>query len=316
MAVSTQIKRRERAGRSGSWRRHGAGLLWLMVLPGLLLIVTFSLTPTFGLVIAFMDFNPLKGFFGSRWVGLGNFDLLFALPDLGELMRNTVTIAAGKIALGQILTLIFALLLNEVYEQHTWFKRIVQTLTSFPHFLSWVVIGGIMMDVLASNGILNQGLRGLGLDQPPAWLGDPRVFPLTMILSDVWKNFGWGAIIFLAAMTNVSPENHEAAAIDGAGRFQRMWHVTIPGIAPIVVLQWVLSIGNILNAGFDQILFLYNPAVYATGDVLDTYVYRVGIQSAQWSFGVAVGAIKSVISFALVLISWYLANRYSGWRPF
>ncbi len=287
-----------------------------MLAPAVLLMLAFNLIPTFGLVIAFMDFNPLKGFFGSHWVGLGNFELLFALPDLRELMRNTITIAVGKIVLGQIVTLIFALMLNEVYERHTAFKRVVQTLTSFPHFLSWVVIGGIMMDVLASNGILNQALRGLGAQRPPSWLGDPGIFPLTMILSDVWKGFGWGAIIFLAAMTNVSPENHEAAAIDGAGRFQRMWHVTIPGIAPIVVLQWVLSIGGILNAGFDQILFLYNPAVYSTGDVLDTYVYRVGIQSAQWSFGVAVGAIKSVISFALVLISWYLANRYSGWRPF
>lgn len=287
-----------------------------MLAPAALLMLAFNLIPTFGLVIAFMDFNPLKGFFGSRWVGLGNFELLFALPDLRELMRNTITIAVGKIVLGQIVTLVFALMLNEVYERHTAFKRVVQTLTSFPHFLSWVVIGGIMMDVLASNGILNQALRGLGMRSPPSWLGDPGVFPLTMILSDVWKGFGWGAIIFLAAMTNVNPENHEAAAIDGAGRFQRMWHVTIPGIAPIVVLQWVLSIGGILNAGFDQILFLYNPAVYSTGDVLDTYVYRVGIQSAQWSFGVAVGAIKSVISFALVLISWYLANRYSGWRPF
>jgi putative aldouronate transport system permease protein len=286
-----------------------------MLIPAAVLMLVFHVVPWFGVAIAFMDYNPLQGFLGSQWVGMANFELLFLLPDFWDLLRNTMAIAVGKIVIGQVTAIVFALLLNEVYERWMWFKRLIQTLVYLPHFLSWVIIGGIMMDVLSSNGILNQGLRAAGMQQPPMWLGDPAIFPWTLILSDVWKGFGWGAIVFLAAIAGVGQEIYEAAAIDGAGRFRRMWHVTLPGIAPIVVLTWVLAIGGILNAGFDQILFLYNPAVYTTGDVLDTYVYRVGIQSAQWSFGQAVSLIKSSIGFVLVLLSWFLANKYSGWRP-
>ena len=301
--------------RSANWRRQGVGLLWIMMVPATAFMVVFELVPILGVVIAFMDYNPLLGFFKSPWIGLENFRWLFSLPDLSQLLRNTIVIAVGKIILGQCSAIAFALLLNELAQRLALFKRTVQTFTYLPHFFSWVIIGGIMMDILSSNGLVNQLLRGIGFRAPPSWLGDPQVFPLTMILSDIWKGFGWGAIIYLAAIVGVGAELYEAASIDGAGRFQKMWYVTLPGIAPIVVLNLLLSLGGILNAGFDQILFLYNPAVFATGDVLDTYVYRVGIQSAQWSFGQAVGLIKSVIGFVLILASWFLANKYSGWKP-
>ena len=300
---------------ASTFQREGVIWLWVMMIPASIMMLIFAYAPMFGVVIAFMDYNPLLGA-RSEWVGLLNFEILFSLPDVYELLRNTIFIAVGKIIFSQLASIAFALLLNELTERFTAFKRAIQTFVYLPHFISWVIIGGIMMDVMSSGGIVNQGLRAVGVATPPGWLSDPKVFPWTLIFSEVWKSFGWGAIIYLAAITGIGQETYESASVDGANRFQKMWFITLPGIAPMIMLNMILSVGSILNAGLDQILFLYNPAVYATGDVLDTYVYRVGIQSASWSFGQAVALIKSIIGFVLVLISWGLANKYSGWKPF
>jgi putative aldouronate transport system permease protein len=308
---SDEKKRRH----SSTFHREGVIWLWVMMIPATVMMLIFAYAPMFGVVIAFMDYNPLLGF-RSQWVGLLNFEILFSLPDVYELLRNTIFIAVGKIVFSQIASILFALLLNELTERFFAFKRAIQTFVYLPHFISWVIIGGIMMDVMSSGGIVNQGLRAVGVGSPPGWLSDPKVFPWTLILSEVWKSFGWGAIIYLAAITGIGQETYESASVDGANRFHKMWYITLPGMAPMIMLNMILSVGSILNAGLDQILFLYNPAVYSTGDVLDTYVYRVGIQSASWSFGQAVSLIKSIIGFVLVLISWTLANKYSGWKPF
>jgi putative aldouronate transport system permease protein len=287
-----------------------------MLAPALVWLLIFQYVPMFGVVMAFQDFNPLWGFLKSPWVGLDNFRLLFMLPDLKELIRNTIVIAVGKIFFGRLAALTFAILFNELRERWRLFRRAVQTFVYIPHFISWIIIGGIMMDILGSGGIVSQGIRTLGFERAPGFLSEPKVFPWTLIFSHVWKDFGWGAIVYLAAIVGIGQETYEAAAVDGASRWQKIWFITIPGLMPMVMLTVILSIGGILNAGLDQVLFLYNPAVYSTGDVLDTYVYRVGIQSAQWSFASAVQLIKSTIGFVLMLISWYLANKYSGWRPF
>ncbi|MGC9350123.1 MAG: ABC transporter permease [Anaerolineae bacterium] len=305
-----------RARRVATWRRAGVFWLWLMLAPALIWLAIFQYLPMFGVVMAFQDFNPLWGFVKSPWVGLDNFRLLFMLPDLKELIRNTIVIAMGKIFFGKLAALIFAILFNELRERWKLFRRTIQTLVYIPHFISWVIIGGIMMDMLGAGGIVSQAIKSVGFERAPGFLSDPQVFPWTLIFSEVWKDFGWGAIVYLAAIVGIGQEIYEAAAVDGASRWQKIWHITIPGLMPMVMLTVILSIGGILNAGLSQILFLYNPAVYATGDVLDTYVYRVGIQSAQWSFASAVQLIKSTIGFVLMLISWYLANKYSGWRPF
>ena len=219
-----------------------------------------------------------------------------------------------KIILGKIVPVIVALLLNEVHNRP--FKRTVQTIVYFPHFLSWVILGGVLMDVLSpSSGIVNDVIKLLG-GTPIYFLGNKHWFPYTMVITAVWKNFGYDTIVYLAALTNVDQALYEAAAIDGADRVKQTWHVTLPGILPIVTLMAVLNLGNILNAGFDQIFNLYSPSVYSTGDIIDTFVYRLGLEQAQFSVSTAVGLFKSVISIIMVSLSNYLAGRFANYRVF
>jgi len=223
----------------------------------------------------------------------------------------------GKIILGQITAVIFALMLNEVRPR--LFKRLTQTATTLPHFLSWVIIGGIMIQVLGTSGLVNKGLSALGLETV-RFLGKPSVFPWTLILSDVWKGFGFGAVIYLAALTGINPELFEAAAVDGADRFQRIRYITLPSILPTIILMACLSLGSILNAGFDQVLVLYNPSVMRTGDIIDTYVYRVGLigEGGMINYGLAsaVGLMKSVVGFFLIVASYWLAGKFANYRIF
>jgi len=268
-----------------------------------------------GVIIAFQRFIPAKGLFGHQeWVGLDNFRYMLALPDTYKILRNTVFIAGMKIIVGLIIPIIFALLLNEVRKE--WFKRSVQTMIYLPHFLSWVIFGGILIDILSpSEGIVNKILELVGIG-PIYFLGDPKWFPYTMVITDLWKNFGFSTIVYLAALTNISPTLYEAAEIDGANHWQQTWHVTLPGMRPIIVLLATLSIGNILNAGFEQIFNLYSPQVYETGDIIDTFVYRVGLIQAQYGLATAVGLLKSVVSFGLIGLSYYLAYRFADYRIF
>ena len=288
--------------------------LHLMLIPGLALLLVFHYVPMFGIVMAFEDFKPAKGFFGSKWVGWDNFVYMAKLPNMGGVLYNTVFIAVLKIIVGMIVPIFVALMLNEIGSKP--YKRIVQTVVYFPHFLSWVILGGVLMDVLSpSTGIVNDVIRLFG-GKPVYFLGDKGWFPYTMVITAVWKNFGYDTIVYLAALTNVDRNLYEAASIDGATRMQQTWHVTLPGILPIVTLMGVLNLGNILNAGFDQIFNLYSPSVYSTGDIIDTFVYRLGLEQAQFSVSTAVGLFKSVISIIMVSLANYLAGRYANYRVF
>ncbi|HHW48752.1 MAG TPA: sugar ABC transporter permease [Clostridiaceae bacterium] len=286
--------------------------LHLMLLPGVIFTLIFSYIPMLGIVIAFQKFVPARGIFKSKWVGLENFIYLLDMPNTFQVLWNTVYIAIMKIIAGLIVPIIISLLLNEVGNKI--FKRTVQTVVFLPYFLSWVILGGILIDVLSpSDGIVNKFLGILGIE-PIFFLGDDKVFPYTMVISDVWKNFGYSTVVYLAALTNIDPGLYEAAIIDGAGHWKRTIHITLPGIVPIITLMAVLSLGNVLNAGFEQIFTLYSPLVYRTGDIIDTFVYRIGMVNAQYGVATAVGLFKSVVSFMFIMLSNKLAYKYAGYR--
>jgi putative aldouronate transport system permease protein len=287
--------------------------LYAMISPALIVLALFHYYPMYGVIIAFQDFNPGLGFAQSPWVGLQNFEFMLALPDFGQIFLNTLVISVGKIISVQVVSIVFALMLNEV--RSVFFKRAVQTFVYLPHFLSWIVLGGILFDILSAQGLANQTLGVLDI-KPILFLGSNDWFQPTLIISNLWKEAGWAAIIYLAGLTGLDPALYEAAAIDGAGRWQRILHVTIPGILSLILLIACLDLGHVLNAGFEQVLTLYNPAVYSTGDILDTWVYRQGLISAQYSLAAAVGLVKSGLSFVLIIVSYWLALKVSDYRIF
>ncbi|MEG1752792.1 MAG: ABC transporter permease subunit [Christensenella sp.] len=290
------------------------GILHLMMIPSIVITFVFCYVPLLGSIMAFQDFKPAKGFFRSKWVGLDNFKFVANLPGIDRVMWNTIYIALWKMVLGILVPLLFALLLNEVKNQGI--KRGIQTLIYLPNFLSWVILSGIFIDILSpSTGLVNKFLGLFGVE-PIYFLGDKFWFPITMIVTDVWKNFGFGSIIYLAALTGIDPTLYEAAAIDGATRFKQTIHVTLPGMAPIIVLMTVLSMGNILNAGFDQIFNMISASVYETGDILDFFIYRLGMQQQQFSPAAAVGLFRSVVSFIFVSVSYFLADKLANYRIF
>lgn len=287
----------------------------LMLLPGIALLVIYSILPMFGTVIAFQHFVPAKGVLGSAFVGLDNFRFMFMLPDTQIILRNTVVISVCKIVLNIVMSIFFAILLNEM--RFTKLKKGIQTIAYLPHFLSWVILATIFRDILDTNGILNNLLMNMNiLKEPIMFLGDNKWFQPAIILSDVWKEFGYNAVIFIAALSGINQELYEAAEIDGAGRLRKIWHITLPSIRVTIVLVATLSLANIFNAGFDQIFNLYSPIVYQTGDVIDTYVYRLGFISAQYSLATAVGTLKSVVSFLLIIIAYKLADKFANYRIF
>ncbi len=294
-----------------NWRRESAN--HIMLLPGVLFLFLFSYVPMFGIIISFQKYYPTKGFLKSEWVGLENFRYIFELPDFNRVLWNTVFIATAKIVLHLIVPIVTALLLNEI--RSALFKRSVQTLIYLPYFLSWVILAGILMDVLSLKGIVNQLIQAFGMESV-FFLGDNQWFPWTLILSDTWKQFGFDTIIYLAALTGINPTLYEAAVIDGANRWKQTLHITLPGMTPIIVLMMTLSLGNVLNAGFDQVFNLYSPPVYESGDILDTMIYRIGLQDYQFSVSAALGLFKSLVSFVLVSVSYGLAYRYANYRIF
>ncbi|WP_379141064.1 ABC transporter permease [Paenibacillus sp. sgz500992] len=288
--------------------------LHLMLLPGVILTLVFSYIPIMGIVIAFQKFVPSKGIFHSKWIGLDNFRYMLDMPNFTSVLWNTIFIAVLKIIAGLVIPIIFALLLNEV--SGALFKRTIQTTIYFPYFLSWVILGGILIDILSpSSGIVNQFLGMFGV-KPIFFLGNDQWFPFTLVLTDTWKGFGYGTIVYLAALTGIDQSLYEAATVDGASRWKQMLNVTLPGMLPIITLMTVLSLGNVLNAGFEQVFNLYSPMVYSTGDIIDTFVYRLGLVEAQYGVATSVGLFKSVISLVLIVVSNKLANRYAGYRIF
>lgn len=288
------------------------GQYHLMLFPGVVLTLIFCYLPLYGLIIAFEKYNPGAGF-SSPWVGLDNFRFLFNQPAFVRTIWNTLFISAMKLILGIIVPVFFAVLLNEMISERL--KRLFQTLVYIPNFLSWIIMAGVLMDILSKNGAVNQFLGIIGIP-PVNLLGNSHLFPWTMIISDVWKGFGFGTVVYLAALTGIDPGLYESATLDGAGRWQKIKSITIPLLKPTIILMLVLALGSVLNAGFDQIYNLYSPVVYETGDIIDTYVYRLGIRQAQYSVGAAVGLFKSGVSFVLVSASYILADKLAGYRIF
>ncbi|MFE5322032.1 ABC transporter permease [Paenibacillus sp. NPDC056579] len=285
----------------------------LMLLPGIVFLIIFHIVPMFGVIIAFQNFKIGLGIWNSPWIGLENFTYMFEIKDSGLIFYNTVFIALCKIIAHLVIPLIFAILLNEV--RFLVFKRWVQTIVYLPHFLSWVILAGVVIDMMSLDGIFNQALKAMGYE-PILFLASNKWFPAIIVGSDIWKEFGFAAIIYLAALAGINPSLYEAAEMDGANRLQQLYYITLPSLVPTVVLLATLSIGNILNAGFDQIFNLYNPLVYESGDIIDTYVYRVGLVQAQYGFATAVSLMKSVIGFVLIIISYRIAYRYANYRIF
>ena len=286
-----------------------------MLLPGILILFIYTILPFFGNIMAFQNFQPILGFFKSPWVGLDNFKYMIMLPDTFNIFRNTLVIAVGKIVFNLIMSIFFAILLYEMGGKR--FKKMVQTICFLPHFLSWVILAMIFRDILDGSGIINTTLINLGIiSEPIVFLGSNDLFQGIMIATDVWKEFGYGAIIFIAALAGINQELYEAASIDGASRLQKIWNITLPGIKVTVVLVATLNVANVLNAGFDQIYNMYSPIVYETGDIIDTYVYRMSFESAQYSLATAVGLLKSIVSFLLIVSSNFLARKFANYRIF
>lgn len=287
--------------------------LFLMMLPPVALVLIYSYGPMFGIVMAFQKFEPAKGFFASKWVGWENFDRLFQLPDLWTIVWNTFFIASMKIFLGMLAAILVAILLNEL--QFRPFKRTVQTVIYAPYFLSWVILGGIFRELLSRDGLVNQFLAVFGAEGVN-FLGEAAIFPWVIIVTDLWQMTGFNAIVYLAAITDIDPTLYEAAAIDGAGRFRQVMKITVPGIMSYIILMVILNLGYVLNAGMDQILMLYSPSVYSTGDVIDTWVYRAGLKDSQYSLATAVGLLRSVVSVVLVSGSYIIAKKKFGYNVF
>ncbi|GAB6988508.1 ABC transporter permease [Paenibacillus pini] len=289
-------------------------VLHFMVLPAAILVFIFSYIPMTGIIMAFQDYKPALGVSESPWVGLKHFRYMWENDYFLQITWNTLFFACSKIIMNLIIPFIFALLLNEVRKMGL--KRSIQTLVYLPHFLSWVTLSGILIDMLAQTGLVNQFLTAVFGIKPIFFLGDGSWFRFTIIFSDVWKEFGFNMIIFLAALAGINPSLYEAAEVDGAGRWKQTMYITIPSLIPIAIVITTLALGNVLNANFDQVFNLYSPLIYQQGDIIDTFVYREGLLSGQFSFATAVNLFKSMISLILIVISYRLAYRFAGYRIF
>ena len=288
--------------------------LTLMLLPVIAYFIIFKYVPMSGIVIAFKDYKISEGVSKSQWVGLANYLSAFGTNSrfFVRAMRNTIIISALKLAVGFPAPILLAILLNEV--RHTAYKRVVQTVSYLPHFLSWVIMAGILTQLLSPNsGAVNALLKNwFGLKEPIKFLLSDKYFRGTVVVSDVWKGVGWGSILYLATITSIDPTLYEAAICDGASRFQRVIYITLPSILPTITIMLILNLGSILDAGFDQIFNLYSSAVYETGDIIDTYVYRMGIEGLKYDLSTAIGLFKNIIGFILVLSTNFIAKRISG----
>lgn len=286
---------------------------WLMVVPGLLWLFFFNLVPLSGIIIAFENYVPGLGPWRSEFNGLENFEYLFSMADAKRVIVNTIVIACSKVVLNLVVPLLFALLLNEV--KNLRYKKFIQTAVYLPHFLSWVILASVILNIFGLDGIVNQ-IGGLFGAEPVIWFSESSYFRQLVIGTDVWKEFGFNAVIFLAALTGIDPNLYEAASIDGCGKFRSVFYITLPGIMPTIVLVGVLGLSNVLNAGFDQVFNLYNPMVYSTGDILDTWVYRIGLVNLQFSLATTAGLFKSVISFVMIVLSYTAAYKFADYKVF
>lgn len=273
--------------------------LYLLLLPGLILYLLFCYYPMYGLIIAFKDFNPMDGIWGSAWVGLKHLEKFFSSIFFSRLLTNTVLLSLYNLIVGFPIPIIFALLLNEV--KPGIFKKVTQTVSYLPHFISIVVIVGLLNIVFSPTGIVPETLTN-AFGSSPSFLSDPQWFRTMYVGSEVWQHFGWNSIIYLAALSGIDPGLYEAAKIDGASRFKQVLYITLPGIAPTIVTLLILNSGSLLSVGFEKIILMYSPSTYSTADVIATYTYRVGLLQSQYSFGVAVGLFNSVANCIILVL--------------
>ncbi len=290
-------------------KHHG---LYLMFLPVIVSLLVFNYVPMWGLVLAFKNYVPWKGFLGSRWVGLENFDYVFNTANFPQLLANTIVINLLKLFWGFPAPIIFALLLNEL--RRPGFKRPIQTISYLPHFVSWIVISSIAYNLFNVNfGILNNLLKSMGRD-PIQWYLRADLWRSILVISSVWKGMGYGSILYLAAISSIDPTLYEAAVVDGAKRRQQLWHITLPSIMPTASVLFILSLGGIMYGDFGQIYALigYNSPLYRTTDVLDFFIYRVGFQSGKYSIGIALGMFQSAVGCAMVMATNAIARRAGG----
>jgi putative aldouronate transport system permease protein len=307
--LANEQGRNERLPESKLWKRlKREKFLYLLILPGLILLITFSYLPMFGTAIAFKDYSPFKGILGSPWVGFKHFRTLFEDREVIKVIWRTLYISFLQIVIIFPLPIILSLMLNEV--RISGYKRFIQTIVYLPHFISWVILISIVTIFFKINGLINKALEAMfGIDPIPFLTSTEWFIPM-LLLELIWKETGWGTIIFLAALAGVNQELYEAATMDGAGRFRQIWHITLPAIRSVTVILLILQLGNVLSVGFEQIFLMLNPFTMSAGNVLDTYVYFKGIQGGEYSFATAVGLFKSVVGLVLIVMANKLAKRF------
>ena len=289
------------------WQKH------LMMVPVLVILGLFCYYPMAGIAIAFQNYLPGKGFFGSQWVGMQWFEYMFSMPNFKQVVWNTLFLSLLKLSTSLICSVVLALMLNEM--QIRWLKSLIQSFALFPFFVSWVVLADIVKDIASNEGLINQIVYAI-TGQTIPFLTDNGWFTVLLVVSNIWKEVGYNAIIIMAALTAIDPTLYEAATLDGAGRFQKMRFITLPGIRNIVMVLLILALGNVMSAGFDQIYNLYNTTVMAGADIIDTYVYRMGVNGGLYSLGTAVGLFKSVVGTILLILAYRAADKYAGYRIF
>ncbi|GGF92059.1 sugar ABC transporter permease [Paenibacillus albidus] len=298
---------RRKAGIIRTWNKNKA--LWLLFLPCLLYYLIFRYAPMFGLVITFKDYNLFKGIWASDWVGLKYYRMFIENPDFWPLMKNTFLLGVYKLVFGFPAPILLAILLNEV--RKAAFKRFVQTVSYLPHFISNVIVASmVIMFLPPTGGLINNLLASIGIG-PINFMNEPGLFRGIYVLSEIWQHIGWETIIYLAALTAIDPQLYEAADMDGASRMRKIWHVTLPGISPAIVITLILNVGKVLEIGFEKVFLMQNPAIYDTADIISTYVYRVGMVQGNFSYGASIDLFMGVISLIFIYTANFISRRVS-----
>ena len=285
--------------------------IYALLLPGVLLLFFFHYAPIYGIMISFKDFSPYKGIWGSPWVGFKHFIRFLTDETFWRVMRNTIVINIYQLLFGFPFPILFALLLNELWSSKS--KKVIQTVSYLPHFLSWVIVASLFRNMLSpSQGIINGIIEFFG-GEPIYFLAKPRYFRTIIVIQSIWKGFGMSAVYYIAALSSIDTQLYEAAAIDGAGRLRQTWHITLPGLRNIIIVLLVLQMGNMITIGFEQIYLMYSDPVYSVGDVISTYTYRLGIESTQFSYTAAIGVTQNIVNFLLVYSANRLSRAMAGW---
>lgn len=298
-----------RKGRGGNMKKYR--MLYIMVVPGILYFIIFKYVPLIGNVIAFQDYNIFKGIFQSPWVGLKNFKMLFDYGDFLPILKNTIIINLYDLLFGFTAPLILALVINDI--SCSWFRKGVQQIVYLPHFLSWTILGGIVITQLLSpsQGLVNMMLKGIG-KEPIYFMTEASMARAIVVLSGIWKDMGWGTVVYLAAMTSISPSLYESASLDGAGKLKQLIYITLPGIVPVIITLFLLRIGHFLDFGFERIWVFQNASNVSVLEIFDTYIYKAGLQQGRYSYTTAVGLFKSVVGFLLLYGGNMLSRKTTG----